>query len=1033
MHKITGILIFISLFTAFQADPQSSISKKHADSSNSKYIVNIKHLTVKDGLPSNVINTGMQDRDGFLWLGTREGLVRFDGKKFKVYNREEFGLYSNNIIKICQIDDDWLWLLCGRHTFDNLLGGYINLFNTKTHKVKTQAEVFPRHPSTVFDVMKPYSDTVLLLVDRKTYYFHKISPKTRLTKINIQVNRGYNWLVNDNGIIWQVDEKHNQSIITSFTISGKVLEKYQVRPPVGEIFFLQGFDSMGQPIGSLMIDSASSTAILAKLVDGQLHQLNKKNIGIEPTFTYMRGKEKAIWFKKLNGAIYRTKDGCAPELIIDSSNEIDLSGGVWQDRAFVDQGENYWLLNDNGLLKITLQKKRFTTLLSSNDDSKSNSVRGICRDPDGNLYLVSHDVYQSKSNGQVNKIHIGSSLAITNDSANLYFGCTEGILRYDTRTSRLDIFNPSLVNGRNLWSLYHDPLDDTWWFGTSDQVVHCSNILDSCTDVTKNIFGTNPGNITIYQIFRTGNTTWLVTANGLYWYKPQSKNSGRIKATVGNNTDLLSDVHQVHRNGINWWIATNGNGLIKWDKAEDTFTQWTKSDGLSSNVLYACLEDKHGNLWISSNYGIMQFNKATGNVITYTTEDGLPQNEFNRISWYQDKDGIMYFGGLNGLVSFDPNDFTGDITEYNAPLRVTSFFQYNKETQDLENRTTELLANNKMTLKPSNSFFILNFDLLDFEDDKKSFAYKLEGLDKNWQSLAENKLQLGNLPYGNFNLTIKGQNQAGQWSSSELHIPVTVLRPFYLKWWFILFVGLSLIALVIGIIRWRTWRVNQERKRLKKQVDEQTQQIRKSLDEKEVLLKEVHHRVKNNLQIISSLLNLERSAGHDDKTTELVKEARNRIKSMALIHKNLYQHDDLSGIIMKEYLEELIKELDKSFNKGEKDITLSIDSEDKTLDVDTAIPLGLIVNELVSNSYKYAFESKLTGQLKVSLKQINNHYQLIVSDDGIGLPQELHDLNSKSLGLRLVGLLSKQLNASYSIENNSGTSFIFEIPINHNL
>ena len=156
-----------------------------------------------------------------------------------------------------------------------------------------------------------------------------------------------------------------------------------------------------------------------------------------------------------------------------------------------------------------------------------------------------------------------------------------------------------------------------------------------------------------------------------------------------------------------------------------------------------------------------------------------------------------------------------------------------------------------------------------------------------------------------------------------------------------------------------------------RKVEKQKAVIEKSLDEKEFLLKEIHHRVKNNLQVISSLLNLQSRTVDDEKVQSALNEGRNRVRSMAIIHQNLYQKDNLAGISMSTYLGELSQEIVDSYSVNQV-VNVSLDIEDIHLDVDTAVPIGLIVNELVSNSMKYGFSNQNQGVIKIELFKAND-------------------------------------------------------------
>lgn len=200
--------------------------------------------------------------------------------------------------------------------------------------------------------------------------------------------------------------------------------------------------------------------------------------------------------------------------------------------------------------------------------------------------------------------------------------------------------------------------------------------------------------------------------------------------------------------------------------------------------------------------------------------------------------------------------------------------------------------------------------------------------------------------------------------------------------------------------------------------------IKKSLKEKELLLREIHHRVKNNMQIISSLLNLQRNYIEDEEANNLLQGSQGRVKSMALVHEKLYQTDDLARINVAEYLRSLTMSIFRSYSV-KPDIELRLDVGDVFFNIDTAVPLGLIINELVTNSLKYAFPNNETGKIFISLNKESSEekYLLIVGDDGIGFPENLNFHETHSLGLQLVNTLVNQLDGSIELVKSKGTCF----------
>ncbi|MEI6044101.1 MAG: histidine kinase dimerization/phosphoacceptor domain -containing protein [Chloroflexota bacterium] len=220
-----------------------------------------------------------------------------------------------------------------------------------------------------------------------------------------------------------------------------------------------------------------------------------------------------------------------------------------------------------------------------------------------------------------------------------------------------------------------------------------------------------------------------------------------------------------------------------------------------------------------------------------------------------------------------------------------------------------------------------------------------------------------------------------------------------------------------------------------KQVEEQ---LKASLYEKEALLKEVHHRVKNNLQIISSLLKLQSHSVQEPKTLALFRESQNRVKSMALIHEKLYQTKNLSRIDFAEYIQSLVTHLFRTYRVGLNNVNLTVKAIDVWLSMDQAIPCGLLVNELISNSLKYAFptiEPPLEkGEIKIVLEVVvkeQNWFSLLVEDNGIGLPLEVDPYHSNSFGMVLVRTLVEQLDGQMEFSNNTpqGVSFKFSFKL----
>ena len=208
-------------------------------------------------------------------------------------------------------------------------------------------------------------------------------------------------------------------------------------------------------------------------------------------------------------------------------------------------------------------------------------------------------------------------------------------------------------------------------------------------------------------------------------------------------------------------------------------------------------------------------------------------------------------------------------------------------------------------------------------------------------------------------------------------------------------------------------------------IQRQQTTLEKALNEKELLLAEIHHRVKNNLSVICSLLELQSNGINDEAAKAAIAVGQNRVSSIALIHQRLYQHENLAAIELGGFLNDLSRQVSSIFKKPNTEIKVEIDVAETLLDIDTAVPLGLIMNELLTNSYKYAFDESINGTIRIDLQQeCPGNFLLSYSDNGPGIGDEINIQRASSLGLRLIHRLSKQIGGSATYEYKQGSTFI---------
>jgi hypothetical protein len=355
--------------------------------------------------------------------------------------------------------------------------------------------------------------------------------------------------------------------------------------------------------------------------------------------------------------------------------------------------------------------------------------------------------------------------------------------------------------------------------------------------------------------------------------------------------------------------------------------------------------------------------------------------------------------------------------------------KYSGKEKKLVDVLNSLKQDKKIVLQPEDSFTIIEFQLLDFHKRKHLYAYKLDGIDNDWNYIDENTIRLTGLPAGEFKMHIKAQLANGQWQSHPIVFPIIVLKPFYLQLWFLIVLGLLIIGGIVFFFRFRTYKLLKENHKLELKVESRTVDLTAALKDKELLLTEVHHRVKNNLQVISGLLELQKVQLTDKQAIAAFTEGQSRVTSIALIHQNLYENENLGNIEFCSFARDLSSKVAELFENQNNRVVFTIENKEVFFDIDTAVPLGLIINELITNSYKYF--KKGTQEKKISINIIvveKGAYKLIYKDNGPGLKKGIDFDTATSLGLDLIKGLSGQIDgkATYAYENGSVFTIFFK-------
>jgi len=404
----------------------------------------------------------------------------------------------------------------------------------------------------------------------------------------------------------------------------------------------------------------------------------------------------------------------------------------------------------------------------------------------------------------------------------------------------------------------------------------------------------------------------------------------------------------------------------------------------------------------------------------------LPDVEFNRFHNLVFPDGSIAFGSFRYFALFRPDEFGKDVTE--PKVVITSFVVNDKNADSLLYAPDSGNTIAEVRLPYNRNFIQVGFSAMEFALPWAiEYRYRMEGLDNDWVYAGnQNVAKYPGLAPGRYRLLISATDVAGKWAGHVQEIVIVIAPPWWWAWWAYLIYAAILVLAVSGIYRLRLLSIKGRQKELEKLVSEQTEELKETIGkleessaQKDVLMKEVHHRVKNNLQVISALLNLQLARLTDESLRATLEEGITRISSVSLLHNQLYKGEQLTNIEFSAFARELKEQISSVYDKPAQSVTLQNEIPETWLDIDTALPLGLILNELMTNSYKYAFAGIGQGTITLKLERGDAYFVLSYFDNGAGLPADLDLHKTRTLGLTLIRSLSKQLAGSFSYDRDS--------------
>ncbi|RZF60289.1 hybrid sensor histidine kinase/response regulator transcription factor [Sphingobacterium corticibacterium] len=759
-----------------------------------------QHFTSVNGLSQRSVADIIQDKKGFIWFGTRDGLNKFDGQKFVVYRHnttDSASLSNSNIHAIYEDQGGNLWVGTERG---------LNKYNPATDK-------FIRYT---------FADSPHAVADNLVHDITQLSSRIL-------------WVATENGII-QLDIQTNEI---------KKIQKQAGKPHSLSDNNLRSFLRDGD--GNIWICNTRYIDVY-NIQQGQFKRLeypqkaNKSSIHLNDLPSLYLDKKNTLWLGYEQGLARYDR---STESFVDF--EFKQSKAITSATRTIceDHAGNLWIGSYSGLYILSADRQELKHIVHDPDNSGSlsqNSIYRIIRDSRGDMWIgtwADGINYYNRDNTVFKNIHAGNTANKLNykvvsgmaedASGNLWIGTEGGGLNYYNRNTQKFTYythranDPHSISANNIKSVIIGR-DSNIWIGMHDGgldlltasekpfkfqkidfppnqniSLKAYKVLTLFEDHNGNIWiGTLTGGLifydtdrkilskidkdikTVMSITQTENPDLLLIGgnNGIETIHIHTKQKQRVQVKEHAQTEPLLYVNTIFVDPSgHYWIGTEGQGLYIYNPKEQTTKSYSKKDGLPNDIIYGILPDDNGKIWVSTNNGISQIDPASNTLKNYNQSDGLQGNEFNYGSFFKTGKNELFFGGTNGLSYFDPKDLRRNT--FVPPIDITNIDVNNALFRKItDSVTTIILAYNE------NNFSIDFTSLSYMRPEKNEFAYRLEGYDEDWNYIGNQRRAVyTNIQQGEYVFKVIGANNDGIWNERGTTLRIHVLPPPWKTWW----------------------------------------------------------------------------------------------------------------------------------------------------------------------------------------------------------------------------------------------------------
>ena len=1048
LKKIVIYLLFLCLgmHSAFSETPEQ---------------ITFSYISINEGLSQSTVFSIDQDKRGNMWFATYDGVNKYDGYAFTVYqhNEDDPNSIANDISRIVKTDSQgrvWIGTRDGLSRYDEEKDIFQNFFYEKNGKhlqVNGIEEISPEQllistpeglimfdikeskfiddsfstamHKTIASTLYRHDDQIYIGTSTDGLYTYSITQKTFEKVIPILGTKQIQAILQQSPTrIWVATEGAGLFLINPKT---KEIKNYLHSPSNPKSI-------SSNYIRSLAMDSQN------RLWIGTFNDLNIYHEGTDSFASYSSNPVE-------NGSLSQRSV---------RSIFMDSQGGMWLGTYF--GGLNYYH-------PIRNRFKNIRNIPYKNSLS-DNVVSCIVEDKDKNLWIGTNDgglnlynpitqrftSYTLQEDESARGIGSNNIKAVYVDEKKslVYIGTHAGGLSILHRNSgQVENFNQrnsQLVN-ENVYAILPDG-EGNLWLGTLSALVRFNPEQQSFTTIEKEKDGTPVVSKQITTLFRDSHKRlWIGGEEGLSVFKQEGLDIQKASILpVSNVTKLFTNCIYEASNGV-IWVGTR-EGFYCFNEKDKQIKRYNTTNGLPNNVVYGILEDSFGRLWLSTNRGISCFNPETEKFRNFTESDGLQSNQFNTASYCRTSVGQMYFGGINGITTFRPELLLDN--PYTPPVVITKLQLFNKVVRPDDETgilTKNISETKSITLKSWQTAFSIEFVVSNYiSGQHNTFAYKLEGYDKEWYYLTDSRtVSYSNLPQGTYQFLVKAANSDGKWNPIPTALEIIVLPIWYKTWWALLIFFATFAGFITFVFRFFWMRKSME---AQLEIERRDKEHQEEINQMKMrFFINISHELRTPLTLILTPLQEIINKISDRWTrNQLEYIQRNANRLLHLVNQLMdYRRAELGVFELKakkgnahQLIQDNFLFYDKLARHKKITYTLHSELEDKEVLFD-ANYLELIVNNLLSNAFKYTESGQ---SITVTLKEENGWLLLQVSDTGIGIPinkqgkifERFYQIESEhvgsGIGLSLVQRLIELHHGRIELdsEENKGSTFSVYLP-----